>query len=81
MTYVDDCPIVFHIQDTIASLIELLNNGPENCVFTDEGDISNDLGVNIMKNSYGTFELLQSHLEGEIINHVGLSVSASLNFI
>ena len=32
--------IVSHKHDTIASLIESLNNGPENYVLADDGDIS-----------------------------------------
>ena len=46
-------------------------------MLTDEGDISNYLGVNIKKYSDGTFKLLQSHLVEKIINHVGLTVSTS----
>ena len=41
---------------TITSLIESLNNGPENYVLTDELDISNHFGFNIKKNSKGTLE-------------------------
>ena len=41
LTYVDDCVIVSHKQDTITSLISSVKNGPENYVFTDEGDVSN----------------------------------------
>ena len=44
----------------------------------DEGVILNYLGVNIKKNSYGTFKLSQSQLVEKIINHVGLILSASL---
>ena len=58
-------------------MIESLNNSPENYVLTYEGDISNYLGVDIKKNSDGTFELSQSHLVEEIINHVVLTVSTS----
>ena len=47
-------------------------------MLTYEGDISNYLGVNIKKNSDGIFELLQYHLVEKIINHIGLTVSASL---
>ena len=54
LTYVDGCIIVPHKQETITPLIEWLNNGPKNYVLTDEGDISNYLGVNIKKNSDGT---------------------------
>ena len=46
---------------------------------TDEGNISNYLGVNIKKKSDGTFKLLQSHLVEKIINHVGITMSASIN--
>ena len=51
--------------ETITSLIESLKNGPENYVLTDEGDISDYIGVNINKNSYETFNLSQSHLVGK----------------
>ena len=47
-------------------------------MLTDEGDISNYIGVNTKKNSDGTFELSQSHLVEKIINHVRLEVSGSL---
>ena len=50
-------------------------------MLTDEGDISNYPGVNINKNSDGTFKLSQSHLVEKIINHVGLEVSVSLKSI
>ena len=39
---------------TITLIIESLKNGTENYVFTDEGDISNYLGVSIKKNADGT---------------------------
>ena len=39
LTYVDDCVKVSHKQDKITSLIQSLNNGIKNYVFTDEGDI------------------------------------------
>ena len=50
LTYVYDFVIVSQKQDKITSLIELLNNGTENYVLTDKGDLSNYLGVNIKKN-------------------------------
>ena len=59
LTYVDDCVIVPHKQETIISLIESLKNGPENYVLKDEEDISNDLGVNIKKNLNEAFKWLQ----------------------
>ena len=54
---------------------------PKNYVLTDEGNISNYLGVNIKKNSYGAFELLQSYLVEKIINHVRLTLYESLKSI
>ena len=53
ITCSDDFFIVSHKQDTITSLIESLNNFPENYLFTDEGDVSNYLGVNIKKIQMG----------------------------
>ena len=47
-------------------------------MLTDEGDISSYLEFNINKHSDKTFKLSQSHLAEKIINHVGLTVSASL---
>ena len=81
LTYVEGCVIVSYKQDTITSLIESLNNSPGNYVLTDEVDISNDIGGNIKKNSYGALELLQLHLVEKIINHVRLTASASLKSI
>ena len=56
LTYIDDCVIVPHKQETTTSLIESLTNGTEKDVLIYEGYISNYLGVNIKKNSYGTSE-------------------------
>ena len=47
--------IVLHKEETMTSLIESLNKVPGDVLSTDEGDISNYLGVNINRNSYGTF--------------------------
>ena len=48
---------------------------------TYEEDISNYLGFNIKKKSDGTFKLSQSNLVEKGINHVGLTVYASLKAI
>ena len=53
----------------------------ENYVLKYEGDISNYLGVNITKKSYGTLKLLQLHLVEKIIDHVRLTVSVGLKEI
>ena len=50
------------------SLIESLNNGTENYVLKDDGDISNYLEVKTKNNSDGTFELSQSHLVEKLSN-------------
>ena len=55
LTYIDDCVIVSHKQDKITSLIESLNNGPDNYELTDKGFISNYLRVNIKKIQMGYF--------------------------
>ena len=65
-------------QETTTALIESLNNGPENYLLIDEGDISNYLIFDIKKNSDGAFKLSKSHLVEKIINHVVLTVSLSL---
>ena len=45
---------------------------------TDEGDISNYLGLNIRNNSDGTFEILQPHFIEKIISHIDIIFSARL---
>ena len=65
LTYVDDCVILSHKQETITSLIESIKNGPENYVLTDEGYIYNYFGDNMNKNLYGAFELSQVAPGGE----------------
>ena len=78
LTYVDDCVIVSHKQETITFLIGSLNNGTENYVLTYEGCISNYLGDNIKKNSDGKFKFSQSHLADKNFTHVVLTVYVSL---
>ena len=53
LTDVDDCVIVSHKKETIVQSVESLNNGKENNVLTDEGDISDHIGVNNNKNKMG----------------------------
>ena len=62
----------------ITSLIDSLKNFPEGCVLTDEGVISNRLGVSIKNNPDGGFQLSQSRLVDKIIIHVGLTTSLSI---
>ena len=77
-TCVDNCVIVFHEQETTTSLVNSFKNGTEEYMFTDEGDISIFLGVNIKNNLDGKFKLSQSHLVKRIINHVRLTVYESI---
>ena len=60
------------------SLIESLNNGTENYVLKDDGDISIYLDVNTKKNSDGTFELSQSHLVEKLSNKSDLKCTQVL---
>ena len=53
LNYVYDGLIVSHKQETVTSLIEALNNGPEKYMFTDKVDTSNYIGVNTKKNNMG----------------------------
>ena len=50
-------------------------------MFTDEGDISNYIDVNVKKHSDATFKLFLSHLVDKIINDAILTVSMILNSI
>ena len=78
LTCVDYCSIVSNKQETITSLIESINNSPENYVLIYKGDISNYPGVNMKKNSYDKLELSLSHLVDKIINHAVIEVFVSL---
>ena len=60
------------------SLIYSLKNCPKGWIMTDEGDISNYLGLNIRNNSDGTFEILQPHFIEKIISHIDIIFSARL---
>ena len=56
LNYVGNGIIIPHKQEKITSLIESINNGPENYVLADEGDISNYIGFNTKENSDKKFE-------------------------
>ena len=68
----DDVLIVSKRKRTIDAFIESLRNGLERYDLTDEGDISKYLGVDIIKNKDGTFELKQPFLIRRILDKVGL---------
>lgn len=73
LVYVDDC-IVFEKKGSKAAekLLRDLGEGPENFVFTDEGDLSKYLGVDVKKHKDGRFELTQTHLIQRFLDVVGL---------
>ena len=73
--------MVSHKQDNIISLIESLNNGPENNMLIYYKDIPNYLGVNIKKTSDVTFKLSKYHMVKKIINYVGVEVSVIIKAI
>ena len=63
LVYVDDCIIFSKKGSGIANkLISSLKDGHENFKFTDEGDISTYLGVDVKRHKDGKIELTQSHL-------------------
>ena len=69
LVYVDDCIIFAKKKSQIDDFLESLKNGPEKFDFTDEGSISNYLGVEILKREDG-IELHQPHLIDRIIQSV-----------
>ena len=61
--YVDDCLIFSKKNSGISDrLIRSLTNGKEKFEFTDEGDMSKYLGVDITKHKDGSIEFTQPHL-------------------
>ena len=74
LVYVDDC-LIFEKKGSNAAdtLIKELKDGPENFDFTDEGDITKYLGVDVKKHPNGTYELTQKHLIQRFLEVVGMS--------
>ena len=63
LVYVDDCLIFSKKNSGISDrLIRSLTNGKEKFEFTDEGDMSKYLAVDITKHIDGSIEFTQSHL-------------------
>ena len=72
LAYTDDCIIFAKKQQTIDGIIRSLHDGPENYDFTNDGDLKQYLGVDIIRNTPGVFELRQPFLIQRIIELVGL---------
>ena len=57
LVYTDDCIIFAKEQQTIDDIIKSLHDGPENYDFTNDGDLKQYLGVDIIRKLPGEFEL------------------------
>ena len=72
LTYVDDCIIVGTSMKDIDAFIKSMQEGPENFILTDEGDIDKFLGIEIKKLAPNKFELVQPFLIDRIVTLLGL---------
>ena len=76
LCYVDDCIILSPKKQIIDEFIASLETGPENFVFTDEGDIQRYLGVEINTLADGTgFKLTQPHLIERILEAAHIDIT------
>ena len=62
LVYVDDCIILSRDKNTITKFIATLTFGPEKFEFTDEGELSKYLGVEIEQLQSGGFSMSQPFL-------------------
>ena len=72
LTYVDDCIIVGNDMKQIDAFVKSMQNGPENFILTDEGDIDKFLGIEIKKLDENRFEMCQPFLIERICKLLGL---------
>ena len=78
LTYVDDCIILSRDKFTMEKFVDSLKHGPENFDFTDEGDLSKYLGIDIEKlPSKDGFTMTQPFLIERIIEAVAIDVRMS----
>ena len=75
LVYVDDVLIISRSENDIDKFVNSLKSGSENFDFTDEGDITKYLGVDIIFNEDGSFELKQPYLIQCIQEKVGFTES------
>lgn len=72
LTYVDDCIIVGDDMKEIDKFVKSMQNGPENFILTDEGDIDKFLGIEIKRLDDKRFEMSQPFLIERICTTLGL---------
>jgi hypothetical protein len=72
LTYVDDCIIIGDKMKEIDEFVKSMQNGPENFILTDEGDIDKFLGIEIEYLDSNRFELKQPFLIERICRTLGL---------
>ena len=72
LTYVDDCIIIGEQMSDINTFIDLMHEGQENFILTDEGDVNKFLGIETTKYEDSLFELSQPFLIDRIVNFLGL---------
>jgi hypothetical protein len=62
LVYVDDCIIVGDNMSKIDEFVQSMQNGPENFVLMDEGNIDKFLGIEIKRLGQREFEISQPFL-------------------
>lgn len=72
LCYVDDCIIIGNKMKDINDFVYSMQNGPENFVLTDEGNIDKFLGIEIKDRGLGEFEMCQPHLIDRILSFLEL---------
>ena len=77
LVYVDDCIILSRDKNTITKFIATLTFGPEKFEFTDEGELSKYLGVEIQQLQDGGFSMTQPFLIQRILDAVNIDMSVT----
>ena len=75
LVYVDDCIIVGDDMTKIDKFVESMQNGPENFILTDEGNIDKFLGIEIKRLGKREFEISQPFLIDRILSFLELDNS------
>jgi hypothetical protein len=77
LVYVDDCIILSRDRNTITKFISTLTFGPEKFEFTDEGELSKYLGVEIEQLKSGGFSMSQPFLIQRILDAVNIDLAVT----
>ena len=72
LLYVDGMIVALKKEKDVNNLIQSLREESERFILTSEGDVKNYLGVEIVKNKYGSFEFKQPHLIQRILDYVNV---------